>query len=114
MILKTFASFAAPIITIFIAFFLNKYFYNRPKLIAYYGTISAHKISVNIGYGINIMLSKIEPCKSRLDILFKDKIPLLIKYQDKIFIYGLDYAGNTQLKISSNPEVYGYFSFNEK
>src|ERR1700722_14066673 len=59
------------------------------------------------------MLSKIEPCKSQLDSLFKNKIPLLIKYQDKIFIYGLDYTGNTQLKISSNPEVYN-FSFNEE
>lgn len=114
MDLKIFAGFASPLITIFITFFLNKYFYNRPKLIAYYGNISAHKIPVNTGYGINIMLSKIEPCKSQLDIFFREKIPLLIKYQDKIFIYGFDYDGSTQLKISSNPEVYDHLHFNEE
>jgi len=39
-----FAVFAAPIITTALTFILNKFFYNSPRLIAYYGHISEFKI----------------------------------------------------------------------
>lgn len=52
---KIFATFAAPTITAIIAFILNKYIQNKPKLIAYYGHISSHKIPVETGYQINSM-----------------------------------------------------------
>lgn len=34
----------AAIITVFLGFFLDKFFYNRPRLVAYYSSISAFKV----------------------------------------------------------------------
>jgi len=36
--------FVSPILVAILAFVLNKFFSNRPKLVAYYGYISSHKI----------------------------------------------------------------------
>lgn len=97
MSLQIFATFSAPLITIIIGFWLNKYFQNKPKLIAYYGAISSHKIQTFTGYAINIIELTENLDKSQLDISLRDKIPLLIKNQKNVSIYGLDDFGNTKL-----------------
>lgn len=51
---KVFATFLAPLITAFIAFILNKFFQNKPKLIAYYGHISVHKVTPPDSGSLNI------------------------------------------------------------
>lgn len=41
MDVRSIVAVSAPIITVFIGFILKKYFYNRPRLITYYGHISS-------------------------------------------------------------------------
>lgn len=106
-----FAKFAAPLTTALILFFLNKYFYNRPKLVAYYSHISAHRVPSNNGYFINIMTIGIEPNKEQLDKQYSDKLPMLLKNGNDVLIYGSDLDGNTLLVKSSNPAVYNSIVF---
>lgn len=82
---KLFATFAAPLISGFIVFLLNKHFQNKPRLIAYYGHVSAHLLPNN-KYPVYLMLFKREPNKAILDGEFKNKLPIIIKYGDSMII----------------------------
>lgn len=109
---KLFATFAAPLITAFIAFLLNKHFQNKPRLIAYYGHVSAHRIPNN-KYSLYVMSSIAEPNKVSLDAQYSGKLPMLIKHDNNVWIYGLNVDGDTKLTKSNSPEKYNSLSFAE-
>lgn len=111
---NVFAAYASPIITALVAFLLAKYFYNKSELIAYYGHVSAHKLPNDTGYLINIIEFDTKPDKAQLDLHYKEKIPLIIKFNTEIWIYGFDNDGSTKLKKSSNTDPYSSLSFSKK
>ncbi|AUH73375.1 hypothetical protein [Legionella sainthelensi] len=88
---KSYAPLFASAITTLLAFILNKYLYNKPKLIAYYGHVSAHKIPLDKGYALNLLQMNELPAKEFLDANFKNKIPLIIRVKKNIWLYGLIY-----------------------
>jgi hypothetical protein len=59
------------------------------------------------------MISANEPNKALLDSLFRDKIPLLVRDKDKIWIYGIDSVGDIKLTLSLKPEIYASLPFTE-
>ncbi|HAT4697482.1 hypothetical protein SC738_04275 [Legionella pneumophila serogroup 1] len=103
---KSYAPLFASAITTLLAFILNKYLYNKPKLIAYYGHVSAHKIPLDKGYPLNLLQMNELPAKEFLDANFKNKIPLIIRVKENIWLYGLNTDGNTILTQSLHPQVY--------
>lgn len=109
---KLFATFAAPLISALIAFLLNRHFQNKPRIIAYYGHVSAHTIPSN-KYFVYVMSSITEPNKVSLDTKFSDKLPMLIKHGNNVWIYGLNLEGESQLIKSNSPEKYNSLSFSE-
>lgn len=88
--------------------------YNKSELIAYYGHVSAHKLPNDTGYLINIIEFDTKPDKAQLDLHYKEKIPLIIKFNTEIWIYGFDNDGSTKLKKSSNTDPYSSLSFSKK
>lgn len=71
-------------------------------------------LSKVVKYPIHLMSSNQKPDKSELDKHYKDKILLVIKYEEEIWIYGLDVKGNTKLTRSFETDVYKNFSFTEE
>jgi hypothetical protein len=109
---KLFATFAAPLISGFIIFLLNKHFHNKPRLIAYYGHVLAHTIANN-KCSVYLLLSPVEPNKGSLDRRLGNQFPILIKHGDTIWIYGLSLDGNTKLTKSNASELYSKLDFTE-
>lgn len=71
------------------------------------------------GYDLNLMVSENQPNKADLDqdealadALKKEGKPTIIRYQDQLWIYGMNREGHTQLTQSSKPHLYK-LSFNE-
>lgn len=52
--LENILTIVAPLITAILAFLLGKYFYNKSRLIAYYGYISVHKVTPPEGNEIEL------------------------------------------------------------
>lgn len=107
------AAILSPFITAVTAFVLNKYLSNKPKLIFYYSHASSHKMPINSGYKINCMSVLKKPEKIDLDREYSEKIPLIIQYENDIFVYGRSSDGNSQLTQSSKPGIYKDIPFKE-
>lgn len=58
-----------------------------------------------------LLLSTAEPNKTELDQNYREKIPLVIKYGEDIFIYGVNAEGNTELTQSGSPALYKKVKF---
>ncbi len=101
----------APILTALLAFILNKYYQNKSELIAYYGSISSYNIPNDRGYPVYLLVLDEEQNKSDLDKVFRDKIPMLIKYGEGIWIYGSG-KDNTTLRILVKMNIDSRFTMN--
>jgi hypothetical protein len=112
--LHQFAIFAAPLITTLIAFLLNKYLQNKPKLIAYWGHTSSHKMPFNTGYFVYSLALNTKPNQILLDRQYKDKVPVIIKSGDDLWVYGHDINRNTQLVQLENKELYNSIEFKDE
>lgn len=111
---KSYAPLFASTIAALLTFILNKYLYNKPRLIAYYGHVSAHKIPLDKGYSLNLLQMKELPAKEFLDANFKNKIPMIIRVRNDIWIYGLNSEGNTILTQSLQTEIYNELQITEQ
>ncbi|HAT9718361.1 TPA: hypothetical protein ACK8SK_000240 [Legionella pneumophila] len=111
---NSYAPIFASLITAILAFILNKYFHNKPKLIVYYGHVSAHKIPLDKGYTLNLLRLSELPAKAFLDTNFITKVPLIINTKNEIWIYGLDVEGDTKLTQSLHAELYKELQFTDQ
>ncbi|VVC76260.1 hypothetical protein AQUSIP_15690 [Aquicella siphonis] len=59
------------------------------------------------------MSSTAEPNKVNLDTQYGDKLPMLIKNDNNIWIYGLNVDGDTKLTKSNSPDKYNSLIFTE-
>lgn len=108
------AIFAAPITTAIFAFLLNKYFQNKPRLIAFRGYVSVHKIPSTSGYKIFSLAVNAQPNIATMNRLYSANIPMLIKHDNQIWIYGFDQNSNPQLTQSQSADLYKHIEFKEE
>lgn len=102
---------ASPLITAVIGIIVAKYFREKPSLTTFYSHASSYRISLMEGYQVYSIKYSDFPIKMQLDKLGVSTIPLVIKHNNDIWIYGQDENFKRVLTKSLRPEIYGKNTF---